>query len=295
MRWENERRSDNVEDRRGMGPATRVGGIGGIGLVVVLLIAWFTGVDPSALLGMLEQVPTETRAPAPAPVPRSDSVPPGPKHAADPQADFVAVVLASTEDAWGPIFAASGRRYEPPRLVLFTQATPSACGMGQAAMGPFYCPPDRQLYLDLAFFRELAQRFGAPGDFAQAYVIGHEVGHHVQNLLGIADDVRGMQRKASPRDANALSVLMELQADCLAGVWAYHANRDRNLLEPGDLEEGLRAAAAVGDDTIQKRTQGRVVPESWTHGSSAQRVQWFRQGFASGRVDQCDTFRVARR
>jgi predicted metalloprotease len=207
----------------------------------------------------------------------------------------VSVVLADTEDTWSRIFADSGRRYEPPRLVMFRQATPSACGMGQAAMGPFYCPEDRQVYIDLAFFRELDQRFGAPGDFAQAYVIAHEVGHHVQNLLGIAEEVHGMRRRSSPQQANALSVLMELQADCLAGVWAHHAHRQRQILEAGDVEEGLRAASAIGDDTIQRRAQGHVVPESWTHGSSAQRVEWFRRGLDAGRVDQCDTFRAARR
>ena len=207
----------------------------------------------------------------------------------------MSVILADTEDAWNGVFAASGRRYEAPRLVLFTEATPSACGMGQAAMGPFYCPVDRQVYVDLAFFRELDQRFGAPGDFAQAYVIAHEVGHHVQNLLGIAEEVHGMRQRASPQRANALSVLMELQADCLAGLWAHHAHRQRQLLEPGDVEEGLRAASAIGDDMMQRRTQGHVVPESWTHGSSAQRVEWFRRGLSAGKIDQCDTFRASRR
>jgi predicted metalloprotease len=291
MKWENERRSENVEDRRGMSPGVRAGGIGGIGLVVVLLISFFTGINPQQLLGMLEGAPNEASAPA--------NVPQGGRAAGgstrDPQADFVSVILGSTEDTWGEIFAESGRRYEPPRLVLFDGVTQTACGMGQAAMGPFYCPPDRQLYIDLSFFRELAQRFGAPGDFAQAYVVAHEVGHHVQNLLGIANEVQGLRQRAAPREANALSVLMELQADCLAGVWAYRAQQRTKWLDTGDAEEGMRAAAAVGDDMIQKSTQGRVVPERWTHGSSAQRVQWFRQGMTTGRVDQCDTFRSARR
>jgi hypothetical protein len=217
------------------------------------------------------------------------------KPGADPQGEFVSVILADTEDTWGRIFADSGRQYAPPRLVLFRQATPSACGTGQAAMGPFYCPEDRQVYIDLVFFRELDQRFGAPGDFAQAYVIAHEVGHHVQNLLGIAEEVHGMRRRSSPQQANALSVLMELQADCFAGVWAHHAHKQRQILEPGDVEEGLRAASAIGDDVIQRRSQGHVVPESWTHGSAAQRVEWFKRGLNAGRVDQCDTFRAARR
>ena len=296
MRWEAGRRSENVEDRRGMGTAARVGGgIGGLGLVLVLGIALFTGVNPLALIGLLGGGAVEAPAP-PTPGGSGPSAPGGPGRAGpDPQAQLVSVILADTEDTWGQIFAASGRRYEPPRLVLFSRATPSACGMGQAAMGPFYCPQDRQVYIDLAFFGELARRFGAPGDFAQAYVLAHEVGHHVQNLLGIAEEVHGMRRRASPQQGNALSVLIELQADCLAGVWAHHAHRQRQILEAGDVEEGLRAAAAIGDDVMQRRAQGHVVPESWTHGSSAQRVQWFRQGLTAGRVDQCDTFRTARR
>jgi predicted metalloprotease len=287
MRWQTGRRSENVEDRRGMRPAARAGGIGGLGLLVILGIALFAGVNPLELIGMLGGGAVEAPAP-PAPTGAGGK-------SADPQADFASVVLADTEDTWGKIFGDSGRRYEPPRLVLFTQATSSACGMGQAAMGPFYCPADRKVYVDLAFFHELDRRFGAPGDFAQAYVIAHEVGHHVQNLLGIADEVHAMRRQSSPERANALSVLMELQADCLAGVWGHHADRQRKLLEPGDVEEGLRAAAAIGDDMIQRRTQGHVVPESWTHGSSAQRVEWFKRGLSAGRVDQCDTFRAARR
>jgi predicted metalloprotease len=296
MRWETGRRSENVEDRRGMGPAVRAGGIGGLGLLVILGIALLMGVNPLALIGMLGGEGGVVEAPAP-PTPGSPGRPtPGAGgRTADPQAEFVSVILADTEDTWNRIFADSGRRYEPPRLVLFTEATPSACGMGQAAMGPFYCPLDRQVYIDLAFFRALAQRFGAPGDFAQAYVIAHEVGHHVQNLLGIAEEVHGMRQRAGPQQANTLSVLMELQADCLAGVWAHHAHQQRQILEAGDVEEGLRAAAAIGDDVMQRRAQGHVVPESWTHGSSAQRVEWFRRGLSAGRVDQCDTFRAARR
>jgi predicted metalloprotease len=296
MRWSTGRRSENVEDRRGMSPAGRAGSIGGLGLLLILGIALFTGINPLALIEMLGGGGPAVEAPPP-PVPGPGPTQPGGpgKAATDPQADFASVILADTEDTWKEIFAASGRRYEPPRLVLFSEATPSACGMGQAAMGPFYCPPDRQVYVDLAFFRELDRRFGAPGDFAQAYVIAHEVGHHVQNLLGIAEEVHGMRRRASPQRANALSVLMELQADCLAGVWAHHANRQRQLLEAGDIEEGLRAASAIGDDMMQRRSQGHVVPESWTHGSSAQRVEWFQRGLSAGKVDQCDTFRAVRR
>ena len=272
-----------------MAPAARVGGLGGLGLLLVLGISLIAGVNPLELVGMLGQSPAPQAPVAPTP-----GVPPERGSARDdPQADFASVILADTEDTWGQIFTAAGKRYKAPRLVLFTQSTPSACGLGQAAMGPFYCPADRQVYLDLAFFRELDRRFGAPGDFAQAYVIAHEVGHHVQSLLGISDRVQQMRQRTSAQQANALSVLQELQADCFAGVWAHHAQRQRNILEPGDVEEGLRAAAAVGDDTIQRRSQGHVVPESWTHGSSAQRVQWFRRGLAAGRVDQCDTFQAA--
>ncbi|MGB8329341.1 MAG: neutral zinc metallopeptidase, partial [Polyangiales bacterium] len=213
---------------------------------------------------------------------------------ADEPAQFAATILADTEDTWGPIFAGAGRRYQAPHLVLFDGATRSACGQGSAAMGPFYCPLDQKVYLDLAFFRELERRFAAPGDFAQAYVIAHEVGHHVQNQLGIADRVQSLRQRVGEREANSLSVRMELQADCLAGVWAHNANKQRKLLEPGDVEEGLRAAAAIGDDTIQRRSQGRVVPESWTHGSSEQRVRWFRRGMESGNLNECDTFTSAR-
>jgi predicted metalloprotease len=294
MRWQTGRESENVEDRRGQGPqfgrGVRVGGISGLGLIVVFVIALLMGVNPLALLEGLGGGATI----APAPTQRIDApTTPRPGGSDDP-ARFAAVILADTEDTWGQIFAAAENRYVPPHLVLFDVATPSACGQGSAAMGPFYCPLDRKLYLDLGFFRELERRFHAPGDFAQAYVIAHEVGHHVQNLLGIADRVQSLRQRVSEREANALSVRTELQADCLAGIWAYYANKQRKLLEPGDVEEGLRAAAAIGDDTIQRRAQGRVVPESWTHGSSEQRVRWFRRGMDSGRIDGCDTFASAR-
>jgi hypothetical protein len=201
-------------------------------------------------------------------------------------------VLGDTEDTWSQIFADGGSRYEPPRLVLFSNAVRSGCGIGQSAMGPFYCPVDRKVYIDLAFYQDLRDRFRAPGDFAQAYVIAHEVGHHVQNLLGIADSVTERRQRASEEESNALSVRLELQADCFAGVWAHTANRERHLLEPGDVDEGLRAAAAIGDDRIQRQTQGTVVPESFTHGSSEQRVRWFRKGLESGDMNACDTFRA---
>ena len=258
MRWERGRRSENVEDRRGMGPAARAGGIGGLGLLLIVGLALFTGVNPLALIGMLGgggggiEVPAPQAPPAPGPgAPGGGSG----KPAADPQGEFVSVVLADTEDAWTKIFASSGRRYEPPRLVLFSQATPSACGMGQAAMGPFYCPEDRQVYIDLAFFRQLDQRFGAPGDFAQAYVIAHEVGHHVQKLLGIADQVHGMRSGRARSEANALSVLMELQADCLAGVWAHHAHQQRQILEAGRRRGG---AAGGGGDRRRRDAAART-------------------------------------
>jgi hypothetical protein len=207
------------------------------------------------------------------------------------QAEFVSVVLADTEDTWGALFARGGRQYQPPRLVLFSGAVDSSCGFASAAVGPFYCPADRKVYVDLGFFRELDERFGAPGDFARAYVVAHEVGHHVQNLLGVMDQVQQMSGRLGEVERNQLSVLQELQADCLAGVWGHHAERERDLLESGDVEEGLAAASAIGDDTLQRQAGGRVQPESWTHGSSAQRVQWFRRGFESGRVEDCDTFK----
>jgi len=211
----------------------------------------------------------------------------------DKSAQFVSKVLASTEDVWTETFRETGKQYEKPRLVLFTGQTPTACGTGQTAMGPFYCPGDHKVYIDLAFYRELESRFHAPGQFAQAYVIAHEVGHHVQNLLGIADKVHSAQQRSDKVAANALSVRMELQADCLAGVWGKRANSMRNILDPGDLEAALNAATAIGDDRLQQQAQGRIVPESFTHGTSAQRVHWFRRGFDSGDMGQCNTFKAA--
>lgn len=279
MRLDDSRESDNVEDRRASGP--RIGGRGtiGIGTIVLALVAMYFGVDPSVVLQMAEGPATQQQQ-APA------SRPP----ANDPQARFVSKVLGETEDTWSAIFQKDlNRQYVPPKLVLFRGATPTACGTGQAAMGPFYCPGDSKVYIDLAFFDELQNRFKAPGDFAQAYVIAHEVGHHVQHLLGISDQVDNLRRR-NPSQANALSVRMELQADCFAGLWAQRANAARNILESGDVEEALAAATAIGDDRLQKQSQGYVVPDTFTHGSSAQRVRWFKRGLDSGDLKQCDTF-----
>ena len=275
MRWTMGRQSDNVEDRRGVGVPLIAGG--GIGSLVIVLLALFFGVDPTVLLQSGEQgAPPSVQSPA------------TPQH--DELRDFVAVVLADTEDTWRELFRRMNREYRDPKLVLFTHAVPSACGMAGAAVGPFYCPGDQKVYLDLAFFRDLRDRFRAPGDFAQAYVIAHEVGHHVQLLLGISDRVVARRDRADRAEANQLSVRQELQADCFAGVWGYHADKAHHLLEEGDLEEALAAASAIGDDRLQRQAQGRVVPESFTHGTSAQRVRWFQRGFESGEVRRCDTF-----
>jgi uncharacterized protein len=282
MRWGGQRESSNIEDRRAMGPVGVGSGLGVGGIVLVLVVSYLTGTNPLVLLNMVENV-QETASPV-ADTPGQT----GPL--TDELGRFAAVVLADTEDTWKSLLPKMGRTYEEPRLVLFTGAVRSACGMGSSAVGPFYCPPDHKIYLDLSFFNELSRRLGAPGDFAQAYVVAHEVGHHVQNLLGIAERVTQLQRRASSRDANALSVRMELQADCLAGVWGYHAGRDRNLIEPGDFEEGLRAASAIGDDRLQHISQGAVQPESWTHGSSQQRTTWLRRGLERGDPNACDTF-----
>ena len=274
MKWQGRQGSGNIEDRRGMGLGLPVGGgIGG--LVLLLLFSALTGRNPADLINST--------------APESGSVGTSGVGADDPQAQFVSVVLADTEQTWGEIFRQRGSTYEPPTLVLFTGATQSACGVGQSEMGPFYCPNDRKVYLDLSFFRDLDQRFGAPGDFAQAYVVAHEVGHHVQTLQGLSSRVSAARERGSERDSNALSVRMELQADCYAGVWGHYAAQ-RGLLEPGDAEEGLRAAAAIGDDRLQRQAQGRVVPESFTHGSSADRTRWLRRGLDSGNMDACNTF-----
>jgi predicted metalloprotease len=276
VKWDDLRRSSNVEDYRGRGGGTGLKlGVGGT--LVVLAVSYFFGVDPRAILNLADSVPSQS-APPQSGVPQ------------DEQGQFIAAVLGETEDTWSAIFQAQSSQYIPPKLVLFTGAIRSACGSASTAAGPFYCPGDRKVYLDLAFFQELAQGFQAPGQFAQAYVLAHEVGHHVQNLLGIGDKVRAAQRSASQTEANQLQVRMELQADCFAGVWAKHADQTRHILEQGDVESALRAAAAVGDDTIQKRMQGYVVPDSFTHGTAQQRASWFRRGFDSGSVPACDTF-----
>ena len=278
MRLDDEQESSNVEDRRGFRVSKGVAG-GGIGTIAVVLIALFFGVDPSVILqGNLQ---SNVQEPAPGAGQPADR---------DEGREFVARVLGSTERTWGEIFQRGGKPYVEPRLVLFSGQVQSACGFAQAAAGPFYCGQDQKVYIDLSFYRELRDRFKAPGDFAQAYVIAHEVGHHVQNLLGIMNKVQTRQQRAGEREANALSVRLELQADCLAGIWASFANRERKILEQGDLEEGLNAAAMIGDDTLQKRSQGYVVPESFTHGSSEQRMRWFRAGIQTGDLKQCDTF-----
>jgi predicted metalloprotease len=272
------RGSDNIEDRRGSGGGGGRIGVGGIGgLVLVLLLSFITGRNPMEFLGLLSGGGGAPVSEAPGPV--SD----------DPQTQFMRAVLADTEDTWGRLFEARQARYEEPVMVLFSGSTQSACGLGESAMGPFYCPGDHKLYLDLTFFQELDQRFGAPGDFAQAYVVAHEVGHHVQTLTGLSERVSGARRQAGEAEGNALSVRQELQADCYAGVWGFYAAQ-KGLLERGDVEEGLQAASAIGDDTLQRQSQGRVVPESFTHGSSAQRVEWFRRGLESGQMESCDTF-----
>ena len=274
MRWRGRAGSGNIEDRRGRGMALPVGGgIGG--LVLLLLFAALTGTNP---VDMIQTTGPEPGAQGTSGV--SDD---------DPQAQFVSVVLRDTEDTWNQIFSQRNADYREPVLVLFTDATQSACGVGQSAMGPFYCPADQKVYLDLSFFRDLETRFGAPGDFAQAYVVAHEVGHHIQTLTGVSERVHSARRGLSEREGNQLSVRQELQADCYAGVWGHYAAR-RGLLDPGDAEEGLRAAAAIGDDRLQRQTQGRVVPESFTHGSSEQRVDWLRRGLENGRVEACNTF-----
>src|SRR5688572_27231488 len=277
MRWQGRRGSSNVEDRRGMRYG-RAGGIG-IGTIVLALIAMYFGQDPSVVLqGVQPSSPTGEQ------VPYEES----PEEAQ--LREFVSVVLADTEETWGTIFSTAGRTYEDPQLVLFSGAVESACGFAQAAVGPFYCPGDRKVYIDLSFYQDLQSRFGAPGDFAQAYVVAHEVGHHVQTLLGISERNMAARQSASEAQANALSVRQELQADCFSGIWAHSADRSRQLLEAGDIEEGLNAAAAIGDDRLQKQGRGYVSPESFTHGSSEQRVRWFKRGFESGKFESCDSF-----
>jgi uncharacterized protein len=285
MRWRDGRRSENVEDGRGTGGGGGFGGGGlklGLGGIVLLAAAYFLGLDPRMVMGLMQATQSSTVSADAGPVATG-----APK---DEAGDFMSVVLADTEDTWGEIFRQGGSTYTPPKMRFFEGGTHSGCGAASTESGPFYCPADQRVYIDLAFFRELEERFQAPGDFAQAYVVAHEVGHHVQHLLGIADKVRNAQDSASQVEQNQLQVRMELQADCFAGIWANHAQRSRQILESGDIEEAMGAASAVGDDIIQKRAQGHVVPESFTHGSAAQRQQWFQRGLQNGTLKACDTF-----
>jgi predicted metalloprotease len=279
MRWRGERESSNVEDQRGMSGGGRIAIGGGLGTLVIIIIAVLLGADPRQFL---QQVPNDT-APSTSQAPRPGNT------EEEELKKFVSVVLAKTEDVWQDIFRQNGKQYRDPTLVLFTGEVQSACGFGSTASGPFYCPGDQKVYIDLSFYEELRRRFRSPGDFAQAYVIAHEVGHHVQKLLGISDRVDSMQRRMSEVDANRLSVRLELQADFFAGVFARYVQK-QGLLEEGDIEEALNAASAIGDDAIQKQTSGRVVPDSFTHGTSEQRLRWFRKGFDTGDIRQGDTF-----
>jgi hypothetical protein len=285
MRWRDGRRSGNVDDRRGLraGGGKKVGG--GIGVIILALIAMYFGVDPAIVLDQ-GATPGMSNGDSAVVSPRSPEE--------DVLAEFVSVVLADTEDVWNDIFRQMGREYREPRLVLFTDAVESACGYAQAAVGPFYCPSDQSVYIDLGFYRDLKLRHQAPGDFAQAYVIAHEVGHHVQKLLGVLDKVNNLRQRVSEVEANQLLVRMELQADCMAGLWANHAHRERQVLEEGDIEEALNAASAIGDDRLQRQSRGYVSPDSFTHGTSAQRVEWFTRGARTGDLNQCDTFAAGR-
>jgi len=286
MRWQDGRRSENVEDRRGGHVSRRIAG-GGIGTLLLVLVAMYFGIDPSIILNQSQT-----------PIPGADAPIRSEPYSASPEenrlAQFVSVVLADTEDTWKTIFHGMGQTYQAPKLVLFSESVESACGLASAAVGPFYCPMDQKVYIDLSFYSDLKQKFGAPGDFAQAYVIAHEVGHHVQNLLGIAEKVNSLRQRSSESESNRLSVMMELQADCLAGVWAHHADRSRQILEAGDIEEALNAASMIGDDRMQRHSRGYVTPDSFTHGSSAQRVRWFKRGLETGSMGQCNTFQSDR-
>jgi hypothetical protein len=280
MRWEKGRRSSNVEDQRGQRISRGVKG-GGIGILLLALVGMYFGIDPSVILDQVGQMGGEQSTTTTEYIPTAEE---------NQLAEFVSVVLADTEETWKAQFSQMGSTYVEPRLVLFTGAVESACGFAQAAMGPFYCPADQKVYIDLGFYQDLKNRMNSPGDFAQAYVIAHEVGHHVQNLLGISDKVQAARGELPEKDFNQLSVRLELQADCLAGVWANHADRVRQVVEPGDIDEALNAASQIGDDRLQKQTRGHVTPDSFTHGTSEQRVRWFRLGFSSGDLNSCNTF-----
>lgn len=288
MDWEKGRRSTNVEDRRGMRVSAPVVG-GGIGTLLLALLVTFLGGDPSVVF---DQANSPNSRPYPE-APQTGTPRRAGSTSQDQMSEFVSVVLADTEDTWNELFRQNGGRYVEPKLVLFSGSVESACGYATSAVGPFYCPRDQKVYIDLSFYRDLKDKYNAPGDFAQAYVIAHEVGHHVQNLLGISDKVRSLQSRTSRAEANQLSVRLELQADCFAGVWGHHAQRSRQILEQGDLEEALNAASSIGDDRLQSRSKGYVVPESFTHGSAAQRARWFKQGIQTGDPGQCNTFEAA--
>jgi len=281
MRWRDGRRSDNVEDQRGRGISGRTIGGGIVGILVIVAIGLMSGADPGSILGTIAEESGGSLG---------GTTPVTLTAAENESADFVSVVLADTEDTWQTIFRENGGVYDQPKLVLFKGSVDSACGFAQAAMGPFYCPADQKVYIDLDFYGELKDQLGAPGDFAQAYVIAHEVGHHVQNLMGTSDQVQRLQSQSDKVTANEYSVMLELQADCYAGVWANHADRQRQVIEEGDIEEAMNAAAKIGDDALQKQSQGYVVPDSFTHGTSAQRMKWFNAGFTSGDINSCDTF-----
>ena len=282
MRWKNSRRSSNVEDRRGKRIPRGVKG-GGIGILLLALVGMYFGIDPSLIMNVGDAVQSSR--------PASQSSEP---YQASPeeqeQAEFVAVVLADTEDVWSQVFRENGKTYQKPTLVLFSGTVESACGYAQAAMGPFYCPGDHKVYIDLSFYKDLQKQMHSPGDFARAYVVAHEIGHHVQKLLGISDQVDQARRQLSKKEFNKVSVRLELQADCFAGVWTNRADRMRGILEPGDIEEALNAASNIGDDRLQKQARGYVTPDSFTHGSSAQRVRWFNQGYQAGNINSCNTF-----
>ena len=282
MRWRSGRRSRNIEDRRGMRISRKAKG-GGIGIIVIALIAMYFGIDPSMILNQQgpPSVSTSSYSNTNLSTPANEKL-----------VDFVSVVLGDTEDTWQELFRQMGKVYKEPVLVLFSGAVESACGFAQSAMGPFYCPRDQKVYIDLSFYQDLKNRYRAPGDFAQAYVISHEVGHHVQTLLGISQKIHKLRGRLNEVDANKLSVMQELQADCFAGVWAHHAHRTRQILEEGDIEEALSAASSIGDDRLQKQSRGYVTPDSFTHGSSKQRVRWFTKGWETGSISQCNTFKA---
>ena len=292
MKWERARKSQNVEDRRGMGGGggrmpIRGGGLGIGGIIVVVLIGWALGINPMQMLGLISQQPGGVPG-ASMPAPGADAAAADPN---DPQRAFVASILGDTEDVWGAMFAQSGQQYPAPTLVLFSGAVQSACGQASSAVGPFYCPGDQKVYIDLDFFREMEARLGGGGDFAEAYVIAHEVGHHIQTITGVSARVNDARRRGENVEGDGgLLVRQELQADCYAGVWAHHAQARHQWLEPGDIEEAMNTATAIGDDALQKQSRGVVVPDSFSHGTSEQRVRWFRRGFESGQPNDCDTF-----